>query len=160
MNQVFTTERHGYSPQEVDSYILELQSLIDQRNREIREYKAKEAQIQKSQDDARIEAQKILDQAQQDAEMIISDARSYSERMRKDAYHRLEDIRQQVLALSSRLEGFKSAYENIIQQYLISAKANELSALFADLNQFMNQLGLSKEEEPVNIAEIAVRKKR
>lgn len=159
MNQVFSTERHGYSPEEVDSYILELQKLIDQRNREIQSYQAKEAQILKTQEEANIQAQKILDQAQKDAEAIIADAHSYSDRIRKDAYRNMEDIRQQVLALSARLEDFKSAYEKIIQQYLIAARANEMTALFADLNQFMKKLGISGEEEAVNIAEIAVRKK-
>lgn len=155
MSQVFSIVRHGYSPEEVDSYILELQALINQRNREIKAYKAREEEISKIEADAYAKADAILEQANRTADGIMQKAHSYSGNIRHDSIQDLSDIAERTRALKVKLDQFRDAYDQIVQQYLIATRAQELSALYADLEAFMDQIGLKNEEEAVNISDIA-----
>lgn len=156
MDQVFSTARRGYSPEEVDSYINQLQALINQRNQELSQYKAKEAAISQSIEDAKVLSSQIIANAQNQAGMILQDAEKKAAAIKENSDRDTADLCKRVKALRKKLEGFKSAYNQILQQYLIAARASEMTALFDDLDATMQKLDLSKDDDaPVSINDLA-----
>lgn len=156
MSQKFAVVRRGYDPVEVDSYIHELESIVSQRNQELTNYREKEAAINASV----IEAKQLADKITKDAELQAEETRKKAEldaaKMHSDAVDKMQDIRDKACAMRDKLDQFKNAYNQILQQYLLAARSKDMTALFDDLDQFMSNLGLNKDEEPVSVDDLSV----
>ena len=72
--KVFSTERRGYSPSEVDSYVRELETQLAQKDVQLNEYRQKEAAINQSVVEAKLLANKIVEDAKIEAENIHKNA--------------------------------------------------------------------------------------
>ena len=57
--KVFSTERRGYSPREVDEYVASLEAQLNQKEVQLAEYRQKEAAILQSVVEAKILANKL-----------------------------------------------------------------------------------------------------
>lgn len=156
MSQKFAVVRRGYDPVEVDSYIHELETIVSQRNQELTDYREKEAAINASV----IEAKQLADKITKDAEAQADETRKKAEedavKMHTDAVANMQDIRDKACAMRDKLEQFKNAYNQILQQYLLMARSKDMTALFDDLEAFMGTLGLNKDEEAVSVDDLSV----
>lgn len=167
MDQSFTLVRRGYSPEEVDVYTNQLQGLINQRNQELAAYKEKENAINSSVIDAKMLAKRLVDEANEEAAQIIAQAKEEAERTlnesrnaaaiyRQESEAEMAQITERVNAMRHKLDTFQLEYSQIVQQYLVSMRANELTALVDDLDDFMRKMGIKPEEEAVSISDLAV----
>lgn len=143
--KVFTTERRGYSPSEVDEYVRNLESQLNQRDAQLNEYRQKEAAINQSVVEAKLLANKIVEDAQAEAENI-----------HRSAIDSMAGIKAQTNAMHEKLLTFQQDYNRILQQYLVSIRCTDMVQIFDDLDRFMNDLGMIKqEEEAVEVTDLA-----
>ena len=156
MSQKFAVVRRGYDPVEVDSYIHELEAIVSQRNQELTVYREKEAAINASVIEAKQLAEKITKDAELRAQQTQKKSEEDAAKMHTDAIASMQDIRDKALAMRNKLEQFKSAYNQILQQYLLAARSKDMTALFDDLEGFMNSLGLKQDEEAVSVDDLSV----
>ena len=156
MSQKFAVVRRGYDPVEVDSYIHELEAIVSQRNQELTDYREKEAAINASVIEAKQLAEKITKDAETQADETRKQAEEDAIKMHNDAVARMQDIRDKACAMRDKLDQFKNAYNQILQQYLLAARSKDMTALFDDLDGFMDNLGLKKDEEPVSVDALSV----
>ena len=136
--KTFNTERRGYSINEVDQFIHELESKIEKQDKQLREYQQKEAAINQSVVEAKMLANKIVEDAQNEAQNI-----------HQSALNSLTDLKAQTKAMHEKLLAFQKDYNQILQQYLVSVRCSDMTHLFDDLNQFMDQIGIQPQEDPV-----------
>ncbi|MCF0135661.1 MAG: hypothetical protein HUJ69_04495 [Lachnospiraceae bacterium] len=118
MVQLFTLALHGYNTQEVNSYIDELQQIIEQRNREILSYKEK---------------------------LSLSETASTEEKpplTPELAALKLKELADRTRQLKEKTEQMQTAYETMLQDYLSAAAAQseQVSALLDDLDLFLEDL--------------------
>ena len=160
----FSIVRKGYNPEEVNAYILELETALANKTQTVKEFQGMETAIASSIVDARMaaedirrksadEAQKMHEDAVADAEKIHEDAVIEAGALRTFALNEMNDLRDQVLAFHDKLQGFQDEFGRILQEYLISFRSNDLVALFSHLENFMSNLDLAApkkeaEEEP------------
>ena len=156
MSQKFEVIRRGYDPVEVDSYIHELEAIVSQRNQELSVYREKEAAINGSVIEAKQLAEKIIKDAEADAASIREEAKNDAVKMHQDALDGMHEIRAKVTKMHHKLEEFKNGYNQLVQQYLLQTKAKDMTALFEDMNAFMDQLGLKQDEEAVSVDSLDV----
>ena len=147
--KVFTTERKGYSPREVDEYVRSLETQLNQKEAQLSEYRQKEAAINQSVVEAKLLANKIIEDAQAEAENI-----------HKNALDSMADIKTQVKAMQEKLLMFQQDYNRILQQYLVTARCSDMVQIFDDLDHFMTTLGMNQQEEAVEVAELAAEAKQ
>ncbi len=147
--KVFTTERKGYSPSEVDEYVRSLETQLNHKEAQLNEYRQKEAAINQSVVEAKLLANKIIEDAQTEAENI-----------HKNALDSMTDIKAQVKAMHEKLQMFQQDYNRILQQYLVAARCNDMVQIFDDLDRFMTTLGMhNQEEEAVEVTDLAAEAK-
>lgn len=160
----FSIVRKGYNPEEVNAYILELETALANKTQTVKEFQGMETAIASSIVDARMaaedirrksadEAQKMHEDAVADAEKIHENAVIEAGALRTFALNEMNDLRDQVLAFHDKLQGFQDEFGRILQEYLISFRSNDLVALFSHLENFMSNLDLAApkkdaEEEP------------
>lgn len=143
--KTFSTERRGYSINEVTEYVRELEAKLEKQEKELTEYHQKEAAINQSVVEAKLLANKI-----------IEDAKIEAEKFQQDALDSMTDIKKQVAAMHEKLTAFQTDYNYALQQYLVAVRCTDMVKLFDDLTHFMDQLGLNKpEEEAVELTELA-----
>jgi len=147
--KVFTIERKGYSPREVDEYVRSLETQLNQKEAQLSEYRQKEAAINQSVVEAKLLANKIIEDAQAEAENI-----------RRNGPDSMADIKAQVKAMQEKLLMFQQDYNRILQQYLVAARCNDMVQIFDDLDHFMTTLGMNQQEEAVEVAELAAEAKQ
>mgnify|MGYP003309262422 CR=1 FL=1 len=147
--KVFTIERKGYSPREVDEYVCSLETQLNQKEAQLSEYRQKEAAINQSVVEAKLLANKIIEDAQAEAENI-----------HKNALDSMADIKAQVKAMQEKLLMFQQDYNRILQQYLVVARCSDMVQIFDDLDHFMTTLGMNQQEEAVEVAELAAEAKQ
>lgn len=147
--KVFTTERKGYSPREVDEYVRSLETQLNQKEDQLSEYRQKEAAINQSVVEAKLLANKIIEDAQVEAENI-----------HKNALDSMADIKAQVKAMQEKMLMFQQDYIRILQQYLVAVRCNDMVQIFDDLDHFMTTLGMNQQEEAVEVAELAAEAKQ
>ncbi len=147
--KVFTIERKGYSPREVDEYVCSLETQLNQKEAQLSEYRQKEAAINQSVVEAKLLANKIIEDAQAEAENI-----------HKNALDSMADIKAQVKAMQEKLLMFQQDYNRILQQYLVAARCSDMVQIFDDLDHFMTTLGMNQQEEAVEVAELAAEAKQ
>lgn len=144
--KTFNTVRRGYDPAEVDSYVQELEAQMQSKNKQIEEYRQKEAAINQSVVEAKLLANKIIDEANADAQKI-----------HQEAVDSMTDIKKQTQAMHEKLKLFQKEYNHILQQYLVSIRCTDLVHIFNDLDHFMDKLQINKpEEEPVEVTDLGV----
>ena len=146
--KTFTQCRKGYSPEEVDTYIQELEKKISRQAAELNAFKEKEMAINKSVIDAQLLAEEIENQA-----------RTKAGELRQESLKDLEDVKEKVLTLHEKLVSFQSEYARILQQYLVSLRSEDMKALFADLETFMKKLDMevpSQEEPAVELTDLGM----
>lgn len=146
--KTFTQCRKGYSPEEVDLYIQELETKISRQAAELNAFKEKEMAINKSVIDAQLLAEEIENQA-----------RTKAGELRQESLKDLEDVKEKVLTLHEKLVSFQSEYARILQQYLVSLRSEDMKALFADLETFMKKLDMevpSQEEPAVELTDLGM----
>ena len=131
--KVFSTERRGYSPSEVDAYVRDLEAQINQKDAQLSEYRQKEAAINQSVVEAKLLANKIIEDAQAEAENI-----------HKNALDSMADIKEQTKAMHAKLQAFQQDYNRILQQYLVAVRCTDMVQIFDDLDRFMNNLGIGQ----------------
>ena len=148
--KVFTIERKGYSPREVDEYVCSLETQLNQKEAQLSEYRQKEAAINQSVVEAKLLANKIIEDAQAEAENI-----------HKNALDSMADIKTQVKARQEKLLMFQQDYNRILQQYLVAVRCSDMVQIFDDLDRFMTTLGMNQqEEEAVEVTDLAAEAKQ
>ena len=148
--KVFTTERKGYSPREVDEYVRSLETQLNQKEDQLSEYRQKEAAINQSVVEAKLLANKIIEDAQVEAENI-----------HKNALDSMADIKAQVKAMQEKMLMFQQDYIRILQQYLVAVRCSDMVQIFDDLDRFMTTLGMNQqEEEAVEVTDLAAEAKQ
>ena len=134
--KVFSTERRGYSPSEVDSYVRELEAQLTQKETQLSEYRQKEAAINQSVVEAKLLANKIVEDAKAEAESI-----------HQNALDSMADIKDKATAMHAKLQAFQQDYNRILQQYLVAVRCTDMVQIFDDLDKFMDNLGMTPKTE-------------
>ncbi len=134
--KVFSTERRGYSPSEVDSYVRELEAQLTQKETQLSEYRQKEAAINQSVVEAKLLANKIVEDAKAEAESI-----------HQNALDSMADIKDKATAMHAKLQAFQQDYNRILQQYLVAVRCTDMVQIFDDLDKFMDNLGMNPKNE-------------
>lgn len=132
--KVFSTERRGYSPREVDEYVSMLETQLGQKEAQLGEYRQKEAAINQSVVEAKLLANKIVENAQAEAQQI-----------HQNALDSMTDIKEQVKAMKEKLQLFQQDYNRILQQYLVSVRCTDMVQIFDDLDCFMTTIGMNEQ---------------
>lgn len=158
MDQKFNIVRKGYAQGEVDQYIFQLEQLIEERNKELAQYKDKENAITASLVEAQAMAASIKEKANQEAEQKKQETEKEIEAMRQNAQLEMSDITAKVAAFRKKLDDFKSSYNTILDQYLVQARATDMTALFNELDDYMDRLGMKPkhDDEPVSLENIGL----
>jgi cell division septum initiation protein DivIVA len=158
MDQKFNIVRKGYAQGEVDQYIFQLEQLIEERNKELAQYKDKENAITASLVEAQAMAASIKEKANQEAEQKKQETEKEIEAMRQNAQLEMSDITAKVAAFRKKLDDFKSSYNTILDQYLVQARATDMTALFNELDDYMDRLGMKPkhDDEPVALENIGL----
>ena len=133
--KVFSTERRGYSPREVDEYVSTLESQLAQKETQLNDYRQKEAAINQSVVEAKMLANKIVEDAQTQAEQI-----------HQNALDSMTDIKKEIKAMQEKLQLFQQDYNHILQQYLVSVRCTDMVQIFDDLDRFMATLGMQEQK--------------
>ena len=134
--KTFSTERRGYNINEVNQWGQELETKLENQEKQLAEYRQKEAAINESVVEARLLANKIIEEAKTEAEKI-----------HQDSLDSMTDIKAQLTAMREKLTAFQNDYNHALQQYLVAVRCTDMVKLFDDLDQFMEKLGLNKTEE-------------
>ena len=132
--KVFSTERRGYSPREVDEYVNMLETQLGQKETQLGEYRQKEAAINQSVVEAKLLANKIVENAQAEAQQI-----------HQNALDSMTDIKEQVKAMKEKLQLFQQDYNRILQQYLVSVRCTDMVQIFDNLDCFMTTIGMNEQ---------------
>ncbi|HCA34142.1 MAG TPA: hypothetical protein DEP00_03455 [Lachnospiraceae bacterium] len=158
MDQKFNIVRKGYAQGEVDQYIFQLEQLIEERNKELAQYKDKENAITASLVEAQAMAASIKEKANQEAEQKKQETEKEIEAMRQNVQLEMSDITAKVAAFRKKLDDFKSSYNTILDQYLVQARATDMTALFNELDDYMDRLGMKPkhDDEPVALENIGL----
>ena len=158
MDQKFNIVRKGYAQGEVDQYIFQLEQLIEERNKELAQYKDKETAITASLVEAQAMAASIKEKANQEAEQKKQETEKEIEAMRQNVQLEMSDITAKVAAFRKKLDDFKSSYNTILDQYLVQARATDMTALFNELDDYMDRLGMKPkhDDEPVALENIGL----
>ena len=139
--KVFSIERRGYSPREVDEYVNMLEAQLNQKEAQLSEYRQKEAAINQSVVEAKMLANKI-----------VEDAQAQSEQIHQNALASMTDIKAQVKAMQEKLQLFQQDYNRILQQYLVSVRCTDMVQIFDDLDRFMTTLGMKEAAQETDTA--------
>ena len=134
--KVFSIERRGYSPREVDAYLSELEAQLAQKDTQLSEYRQKEAAINQSVVEAKLLANKIVEDAKVEADAI-----------HRNALDSMADIKDKTTAMHAKLQAFQQDYNRILQQYLVAVRCSDMVQIFDDLDKFMDNLGMNQKEE-------------
>ena len=134
--KVFSMERRGYSPREVDEYLHTLETQLNQKEAQLNEYRQKEAAINQSVVEAKLLANKI-----------VEDAQIQAEQLQQNALDSMTDIKAQVKAMQEKLQLFQQDYNRILQQYLVSVRCTDMVQIFDDLDRFMTTLGMKEQAD-------------
>ncbi|MCI8632173.1 MAG: hypothetical protein HFE64_01635 [Lachnospiraceae bacterium] len=147
--KTFSTERRGYNINEVNQWGQELETKLENQEKQLAEYRQKEAAINESVVEARLLANKIIEEAKTEAEKI-----------HQDSLDSMTDIKAQLTAMREKLTAFQNDYNHALQQYLVAVRCTDMVKLFDDLDQFMEKLGLNKpEEDAVELTELQTEEK-
>ena len=78
--------------------------------------------------------------------------------MRQNVQLEMSDITAKVAAFRKKLDDFKSSYNTILDQYLVQARATDMTALFNELDDYMDRLGMKPkhDDEPVALENIGL----
>ncbi len=136
----FTIVRKGYSPEEVDAYITELESALSVKSQMVKEFQAKESAINASLVNAELCAQYVRAQAEADAAEVHN-----------NALKEMDGLREQVLALHGKLEEFQSEFGRVLQEHLVSLRTNDLVEIFSRTEKFIDSLTPNTESEQADI---------
>ncbi|MBQ7916151.1 MAG: hypothetical protein IJ315_05110 [Firmicutes bacterium] len=137
--QQFSIVRKGYQPSEVDQAIEALEQKVAQQEKELVDYRAREAELDK-----------IEVQANLKAEAIIASANAMADQRLQQALQELEGIRKDALGLRELIETFQNEYNQLLRQYMLRMRTDEFPALMNRLGALIEQAGgehLQKEEE-------------
>ena len=137
--QQFSIVRKGYQPSEVDQAIEALEQKVAQQEKELVDYRAREAELDK-----------IEVQANLKAEAIIASANAMADQRLQQALQELEGIRKDALGLRELIETFQNEYNHLLRQYMLRMRTDEFPALMNRLGALIEQAGgehLQKEEE-------------
>ncbi len=141
--KVFSTERRGYSPREVDEYVRMLETQLNQKEAQLNEYRQKEAAINQSVVEAKLLANKIVEDAQAEATQI-----------HQNALDSMTEIKGQVKTMQEKLQLFQQDYNRILQQYLVSVRCTDMVQIFDDLDRFMTTLGMKESTDEATTAAV------
>ncbi len=156
----FTVVRRGYSTEEVDAYVSQLEAALALKNQQLKEYQAKESAINSSIVSAELFAESMRTQAEEDAAEIRKTALAEAsavrvcaeedaESIRTSTRLNLASLREQALAMHSKLEEFQDHFGRILQDYLVSLRTNDLANIFAGTEAFINAMEMpNKNAEP------------
>ncbi len=125
MNKTFPIVKKGYDPQQVDTYIAELEEVI-------KSYKEKDVAIKNA-----------LVNAQIAADNIVKNAEIEADTYKLKAMEKLVNIKKSVSEQKNHLDNFKNDYNRLIQKYLkdfndyelvsVENKVDELSDYIDDV---------------------------
>ncbi|GMQ58784.1 hypothetical protein AN1V17_31800 [Vallitalea sediminicola] len=131
MSNSFSIIKKGYSQQEVDACILELEEAIDT-------YKSKEQYISQALVESHITSKKIIEEAEISAFEI-----------EKDALIQLEHLKHELDSTKRRLESFKNDYDIFIEHFKSSFTDNELQAVLETIDEIDNLISDPKKNKAV-----------
>ena len=117
MSNTFSIIKKGYSTQEVDDYLIELEKTIDN-------YKLEEQYISQALVESHITAKKIIEEAEISAFEI-----------EKDALIQLEHLKHELENTKKKLESFKNDYDIFLERFKDSFTTNELQGVVDTINQ-------------------------
>lgn len=135
----FNVTRRGYSPEEVDQAIAELEQKLHSQEQELVSYRVQEETVRRAAVEAQIKA-----------DAIIAAANEEAQRQLQHSAGELHQINQKALELREILEAFQNEYNQLLRQYLIRIRTDEFPALLDRLGVLIERTGgerLQKEEE-------------
>ncbi len=116
MQTEFEMVRKGYNKEQVDQYIKELQSTID-------EYVRNEAQVKA-----------LIQNAEQKAELIFREAELEAKEILDGAYSKLHTIQETVQSQRKLLENFRKDYNRFILRYVNEVNKRDFTYLLKSVN--------------------------
>lgn len=129
MSNTFSIIKKGYSPQEVDDYLIQLEETIDN-------YKLEEQYISQALVESHITAKKIIEEAEIKAFEI-----------EKDALIQLEHLKHELENTKKKLESFKNDYDIFLERFKDSFTSNELQNVVDTINRLDEIVTLPKKKK-------------
>ncbi len=117
MSKNFTIVRKGYSPEEVEARIHQLET-------ELHAYKQKEQAIPHAIINAQLTADRIIETADQQAAQ-----------MRKQVVKQMEQVKKMLHDAKERVETFQEQYNHMISRYIIEFNEKDFAALYRELDE-------------------------
>jgi len=128
----FTMVKRGYSPEEVQSYIGQLERSIEQ-------YKEKDAAISNA----------ILN-AQVAADNIIKNAKAQAEEILGDTIKHLNQVHTSVGKQKELVRDLQEDYFDLVNKYLKNVQSTDFLEVFSAINELENYLQTLKNAEEGN----------
>jgi len=121
MSEQFSIVKKGYDPAQVDWHLSTL-------NKELEEYRSKDAAISAAFLSAQIAADEIRQRAERAAEMIMQNARGLSSRLNEKSADQVATIILSVRAHREQLKDFKNDYNALVGKYLTKIEDSDIAA--------------------------------
>ncbi|QUH30391.1 hypothetical protein [Vallitalea guaymasensis] len=129
MSNSFSIIKKGYSPQEVDDFIMELEDAID-------DYKLKEQYISQALVESHITSKQIIEEAE---------IRAFE--IEKDALIQLEHLKHELDNTKKKLETFKNDYDIFIEHFKNSFTDTELQTILDTIDEIDNIISGTKKNK-------------
>lgn len=136
----FNIIRKGYDPQQVDLYVRETEAKIAGLEAELADFRGKADAINSSVIEAKLLAERLEAEAGDRIRAAEEKAAQEITRRRKDASDQMEGLRQTAAQMRGKLDAFKEDYNQLLNKYLVSVRAEDMTKLFDDLDTFMNSI--------------------
>lgn len=136
----FNIIRKGYDPQQVDLYVRETEGKIASLEAELADFRGKADAINSSVIEAKLLAERLEAEAGDRIRAAEEKAAQEITRRRKDASDQMEGLRQTAAQMRGKLDAFKEDYNQLLNKYLVSVRAEDMTKLFDDLDTFMNSI--------------------
>lgn len=136
----FNIIRKGYDPQQVDLYVREVEEKIAALEAELADFRGKADAINSSVIEAKLLAERLEAEAGDRIRAAEEKAAQEITRRRKDASDQMEGLRQTAAQMRGKLDAFKEDYNQLLNKYLVSVRAEDMTKLFDDLDTFMNSI--------------------
>lgn len=122
----FSTVKRGYNPEEVESYIANLERIIE-------EYKEKDSSITKA-----------IVNAQVAADNIIKNAELASDEIREQTVANLDNIYKSIEKQKEIVKDFQGQYNDLVNKYLKDVQTTDFLEIFSSINELENYMASLK----------------
>jgi len=125
----FSTVKRGYNPEEVENYVGKLE-------REIDDYREKDASISNA-----------IKNAQIAADNIVRNANLGADEIKRSTIDHLDNIFQSIEKQKEIVKAFQEDYYELVSKYLKNTKTTDFLDIFASINELENYMNSLKKIE-------------